>query len=218
LIACDVNRRRGRPSRAAAALIIALVSGGWRSAAAQTSEGTDVRAQAQAHLSRGNDLFTGDRFQEALAEFQAAFAAFPSPKLRFNIGQCQRALGHRTEALAEFRRFLDEAEDVAPDLRAEATRYVAELSATENPGPIPGTAMPTKAAAPAPQLALALAAPEPPMPPSAPAVPAEPDARRPIYKRWWFWVALGAVAAGAVTGAVLWERSREPSCSVNCFP
>jgi tetratricopeptide (TPR) repeat protein len=30
-----------------------------------------------------------------------------------------------------------------------------------------------------------------------------PPSRRPIYKRWWFWTALGVAAAGAVVGTAL---------------
>ncbi len=183
-------------------------------AAAQAPAGGDARAQAQAHLSRGNDLFTSDKFDDALAEFQAAFAAFPSPKLHFNIGQCQRALGHLSEALAEFRRFLDEARDVPPDLRREAERYISELKAAED-SPLPATATTTTAPLPVPAVSLAAPAPPPLIPPAS--TPAEPDAPRPIYKRWWFWTAVGVAAAGAAVGVVLLTRPRDPPCTSNCF-
>ena len=212
MIGCEPSARKRQTVAALTALLTLAVARGTP-AHAQTADATDGRAQAQLHLSRGNDLFTGDKFQEALTEFQAAFAAFPSPKLHFNIGQCQRALGRRTEALAEFRRFVDEAGDVSPDLRGEAERYIAELTASEAAPPTP----PPPIAPPAP--ALALASPAPTAPPLVtPAPPAEPDAARPIYKRWWFWAAVGVIAAGAATGAVLWARSRDPSCNLdNCI-
>ncbi len=111
-------------------LAFVLVAAG--PARAQTSTGAkekEGKRAAQEHLTRGNDLFTHDRYAPALAEFQAAFAAFPSPKLQFNLGQCERALGHDDAAIDHFQRFLDEAKDVPPALRAEAERYLAETRA-----------------------------------------------------------------------------------------
>jgi hypothetical protein len=34
----------------------------------------------------------------------------------------------------------------------------------------------------------------------------------PIYKKWWFWTAIGVVAAGAVGGALLLGGTSNPSC------
>jgi hypothetical protein len=41
----------------------------------------------------------------------------------------------------------------------------------------------------------------------------EPDAtHRPIYKKWWFWTAVGAVAVGVLIIGVTAGRSSDPSC------
>jgi hypothetical protein len=190
---------------------------------AQSAGDDDGRRRAQAHLSRGNDLFTSDKFQEALVEFQAAYAAFPSPKLHFNMGQCQRALGHLQDALEEFRRFVDEARDVSSDLRREAERYISELkdakdaearpgvSAAPASGPLPAAA----SLAPTP-VAVAVAPSSPPSliaPPAAP-TPREADADRPLHKRWWFWATIGVVVAGAAVGVVLLARPHDPDCAL----
>jgi len=204
----------------AAALVIALALLAAPSRA-RAQAATDGRAEAQVHLDRGNDLFTGDKFQEALTEFQAAFAAFPSPKLRFNIGQCQRALGHRKDALDEFRRFLADATDVPPELRREAERYVDELQADEPRATTTTTTPPTAISAPTspPTLTTAPAVGASPALLSVPPTPeAAPDAARPLYKRWWFWAVVGVVAVGAVAGAVLLTRPRDPSCTGMCYP
>jgi hypothetical protein len=41
------------------------------------------------------------------------------------------------------------------------------------------------------------------------------EASAPIYARWWFWTAVGVVAAGAVTTAVLLTRDKQ-TCQVTC--
>jgi hypothetical protein len=54
-------------------------------------------------------------------------------------------------------------------------------------------------------------APPPPNPPLL--VRDRPEATpAPVYKRWWFWTAIGAVAAGAAVGIVLATRTHTPPC------
>lgn len=166
-----------------------------------------AKESAQRHLERGNQLFRHDDISAALVEFQAAFDLFPSPKLYFNLGQCERALAHPDAAARHFERFLADATDVSPELRAEAQRYLAEAraeSAPPEPTPVPPAPHPTFAP-PAPRA-------------EAPVLVTPPSAEaRPVYKRWWFWAAVGAVVVGGtVTAIALWPR--EPSCdSRNCF-
>ena len=38
-----------------------------------------------------------------------------------------------------------------------------------------------------------------------------PQERSPIYKRWWFWTAIGTVTAGVIVGAALGAYAQEPS-------
>jgi hypothetical protein len=93
-----------------------------------------VRAQAPADkqealglLHEGNRLFDGGDYQGALSRYKQAYARVPSPKLLFNVGQAERALGHLVEALESYQRFLAEAKDAPAALRAEAQRRCAEL-------------------------------------------------------------------------------------------
>jgi tetratricopeptide (TPR) repeat protein len=209
---------RGGVRTIAVAIALLALTAAAPPATAQIGPEGDARTQAQAHLSRGNDLFTIDKFRDALTEFQAAFAAFPSPKLHFNIGQCQRALGNQPEALAEFQRFVDEAQDVSPELRREAENYIVELKTATNRAPPPPT---TVVAAP---IAPVLIPPPPSaITPAAPLIDAAPpaaaniDNERPLYKRWWFWATVGVIAAGAAVGVVFLTRPRDPACTENCF-
>lgn len=158
---------------------------------------------AQRHLERGNQLFRHDDISAALVEFQAAFELFPSPKLHFNLGQCERALKHPEAAARHFERFLADASDVSPDLRAEAERYLTEARAEAAP-PVPPPPLP--ALAPPPPRA------------EAPVLATPPPAEaRPVYKRWWFWAAVGAVVVGGTVAAIA-LTPREPSCDTKtCF-
>jgi tetratricopeptide (TPR) repeat protein len=177
----------------------------------------EAKRAAQAHLDRGNELFTHDDFQGALTEFEAAFALYPSPKLQLNLGQCERALGHGAAARAHFQRFLDDAGDVSPALRAEAERYLAEERTDEDATPATPTAAqlappaPEPAPSPIAPLPLAPAVPGAAVPmPQASLVAPPATAARPVYRRWWFWAAAGVVAAGAALAIFELTRPADP--------
>ena len=86
-----------------------------------------AKAQAQELLSQGSKLYHQGDLAGALEKFEAAYVAFPSPKLMFNIGQANRDLGRPVEAVEAFQRFLAEATDASPETMAEARNSVAEL-------------------------------------------------------------------------------------------
>ena len=86
-----------------------------------------AKAQAQALLSQGTKLYDQGEVAGALEKFQAAYAAFPSPKLMFNIGRANRDLGRPGEALGAFEKFLAGAPDASPETIANANKSAAEL-------------------------------------------------------------------------------------------
>jgi tetratricopeptide (TPR) repeat protein len=229
-------RSRRRLGLSLLALALASVAGGPARGQTSTSAHEPEQKQeqekegkraAQDHLTRGNDLFTHDRYAGALEEFQAAFAAFPSPKLQFNLGQCERALGHDGAAIDHFQRFLDEAKDVSPALRAEAQRYLAETRAHAADARARG------APATAPTIVAPLPTPVTPAPP--PAAPSPPvttpaleaphlieaapaQQRRSLGSRWWLWTAVGVLAVGAAASVFLLTRPRDPACgAMRCY-
>jgi len=61
----------------------------WLSQATPGIDDPQAKAQAQALLSEGTRLYGEGDVAGALEKFQAAYAAFPSPKLMFNIGPSQ---------------------------------------------------------------------------------------------------------------------------------
>jgi hypothetical protein len=73
------------------------------------------------------EAFDAGRFEEALAEFKAAFALVPDSRLDFNMAETYRALGRDVEALDEYERFLGDPEG-DPAYRDQAQTAVGELA------------------------------------------------------------------------------------------
>jgi tetratricopeptide (TPR) repeat protein len=91
------------------------------------SADTDNRARAQVHLANGAAFFNQGDFRRALEQFEAAYEAFPSAKLYFNMGQAHRRLEEPAAALVSFERFLRDATLAPESSRAEARRLVEAL-------------------------------------------------------------------------------------------
>jgi tetratricopeptide (TPR) repeat protein len=172
-----------RAPTALALLLVALATLWGGRAAAQ-----DAEKLARGHFRKGETHFAMGRFAEALKEYQAAYELKPLPGFLFNIGQCHRNLGHLEEAVFSFKRYLR--------LRPDATNYAAvEELVTELERQIAAQ----KAARPP-----TLTGPTGPAGPLGP----PPPPPRPVYKRWWFWTGIAAVAAGAAVGVYFGVRPR----------
>ena len=165
--------------------------------------------EAEKKVGEAEEVYETGDYQGSLEKLTQARALYASPALHFNLGLAYRGLGRDQDALDSFRRFVSETSAEDPALvarRREASWHIEALQA---------------------RLHRAVLLTRPPAPPPAPAVaavappPARPAPR--LYRRWWFWTALGAVAAGAVTTAVLWRRSSpgpcaEVVCALGDFP
>jgi tetratricopeptide (TPR) repeat protein len=179
------------PRRGAAALLGLLLLVGTGAAAA------DDAVRARQHYETGTRRFEVGEYRKALEEFQAAHVAKPDPAFLYNTAQCHRLLGEKREALTLYRRYL--ILDPQTPNRALVEKHIRELELAA-PAPVN----------PAPSAVLSVRRP-------APSPPQEP----PLYRRWWLWAAVGAVAAGVVTAVVLSGRgSGDPGCpgGVKCFP
>jgi tetratricopeptide (TPR) repeat protein len=88
---------------------------------------SEDKVKAQSLLKEGATLYEQGNLVDALDKFDQAYAAYPSPKLLFNIGQSARGLGRLTRALEAFQRFLTEATDAPDDMLSTARTSVAEL-------------------------------------------------------------------------------------------
>jgi hypothetical protein len=80
-------------------------------ASARADEDSPEKAQARMLLSQGNQLFERGELRAALADFHAAYALFPSPKLLVNAAAAERELGELAGAATDLRHFLDDATD-----------------------------------------------------------------------------------------------------------
>ena len=174
--------------------------------------------RAREHYVQGNAYYKLDKYQDALAEYEQAYIAKADPSFLFNIAQCHRLMGKRAEALKFYRRYL--VEDPSSPNRAVAEKHIHDLESTPAPAagsiapgaaPTPGGGTPggsvtadrdapPPSAAPRPLLlagSTPTAAPASP-PPAVLEQSSRPDEdRHPIYTRWWFWAAVGAVAVAA---------------------
>ena len=131
-------------------------------------------AQAREHYAKGTKAFELGLYDEAIAEYMAAYKSKDDPALLFNLGQANRLAGHLAEATHFYRLYLRKSPE-APN-RAEIEARIGELvrlSALQN------RSLPT--------LTLAAA-------PVAPPV----SAHKPLYRRWWLWTAVGATVAVGV--------------------
>jgi len=86
-----------------------------------------AKAQAQTLLGQGTKLYQQGDVAGALEKFNAAYAAYPSPKLMFNIAQANRDLGRPVEAIEAFEKFLAGAADASSETVADVRKSVAEL-------------------------------------------------------------------------------------------
>jgi tetratricopeptide (TPR) repeat protein len=148
-------------------------------------------ALGQRHLEHG-------RYQDAIAEFRRAYELRAEPRLLLGIAEAYRLYGIVERALFFYQRYLAAIPEDAPD-RADVEQKMSELEQARQ-----RTAAP---AAPAPRLdndvlIVPVAA--------APPVAQRPGRRAPLWHRWWFWTALGAVAAaGAITAAAALSRGSQ---------
>jgi tetratricopeptide (TPR) repeat protein len=196
-------------ARTATLSLILLIAAARPAAAA----GAGAEREARRNFQAGEAHFKAGLYAEALADYQAGYAAAPLPGFLINVAQCQRRLGELARARASYQKFLM----VAPDspLGPEVKRLMAELdqmladeaaAQTQPANAQPATASTERAEEAAP--ALRLSPPASPEPAAATvaatltvaATPTPPPAR-PLWKRWWVWGLVGAAVAGGTVAA-----------------
>lgn len=123
-----------------AALLVSVSAGAEPEAPADPSQ--ESIDEARAHFNRGTELYKLARYEEAIAEFEAAQRARPHPVIFFNLGQCYEKLGRLSAAIASYRRYLEElpnAEDrervsvVVKNLEDRLSRAVQPLTVNSAP-------------------------------------------------------------------------------------
>jgi tetratricopeptide (TPR) repeat protein len=192
---------------------------------ADDGESPAVR-QAREHYKTGEAAFKVGDFERARSEFEAGYALVPRPGFLLNMAHSERRLGRLRNARALYKRYLEVDPEskqrdevlgligkldsaIADEERASGDARAASEPAPSPPPappPVPATALAPPAAAAAtssadqdrgPKITISAPAPEQHEPSTA---------HRPLYRRWWFWGAVTAVAAAAGAGAYFATR------------
>lgn len=88
-------------------------------------------AEARGAFERGAAFASEERWGDALAAFSESAALRPHATTTYNIGYCERALGHATRAKKQFALALAQdnksgGAELTPDLRAASKKYLVE--------------------------------------------------------------------------------------------
>jgi tetratricopeptide (TPR) repeat protein len=179
-----------------ALVAVCAIDGSGRRARAESSILTSEQrtSAAREHFDRGNSYFESHEYDNAIKEFEASYQIKPVPLLLFDIGNVARVAGKSEMAIEYFRRYLKSAPPGTRE-RIEARRFVGEMTKPGYKPPAPELPPPAAAPPPAVVTPAPAVAPAPVLPPPAPVAE-----KQPLYKKWWLWTAVGAVAAGAAVG------------------
>jgi hypothetical protein len=154
----------------------------------------DERERARKHFREASQHYKLGEFSEALQSFKEAYRAFEDPSLLFNIAQCQRQLNLKQDAIRTYRAYLHdvpnapERADVQNTIAALDDALAREQAATSSPPQ--GTLGAPPESSPAPRT------PAPGTARSDLVAPAHGPRQTPVYKKWWLWTIVGAVAVG----------------------
>ena len=104
--------------------------------AATATVRADNKDDARAHVAVGDTHYKLGEFAEALAEYTRAYELYPAPPLLFNLGQCHRNLKQWDKAVFFFEGYLRERPTaknraLVEDLLAEAHRELDKQRAAE---------------------------------------------------------------------------------------
>jgi tetratricopeptide (TPR) repeat protein len=185
-----------RASTTASSIVVAALLLG--SAAAQTH---DAPAEARRHYDEGTKAFNLGEFARAVNEYRAAYNINPHPALLYNIAQSYRLAGDLAHAVFFYRSYLHNVPDATNrrEVQERIAMLEAQLAEGRASGSAPGNGAPPPVPAGAHPEADASAT-QPSPSGLVAAQPSPPPPRAPLYKKWWLWTLVGAVAAGAAVG------------------
>ena len=165
-----------------ATLVVLLCAG--RATHAAPPDATTSQAMAQFQL--GLKHYNLSEWEAALKSFRDAYFIKTDPSFLFNIAQCLRQLGRFEAAEKSYRAFLRESGELSPEQTEQVERLILQMeeAGKETRMRQPPMGVVTPGARPATEIA----------------VVAPPPKKQPLYKRWWLWTVVGAVAVGAGVG------------------
>ena len=149
--------------------------------------------------------------EAALATTQEAYRQYPDPLLCYNLGRLLHQLNRFAEAVEQYRCFLSSGLAIPPE-RLSKTRTFLEQAEQELAKIPPLPPPPTSIVTPPP----VAVTPSPIVTP-----PPKVTENVPVYKKWWFWMILGSVAAagiaGGTAGGVIAHQNHVPEPSFRPF-
>ena len=156
-----------------------------------TPAAADSKTEAQKHITRAGEAHAKGNYAEALQELTFAYALDPEPELLYAIGQVQMKLGHCSEAITFYKRFL--ATNPGSEDAGVAKKAIEACKVDKPAEPPPPVEPPPPIEPPKP----------PPVEPPKPAPPPKPVVVTPVVEpRAWYRDYLGdaLVASGLVAG------------------
>ncbi len=119
--------RRAATTTCRAAWALAVLSAALLLAAPLRAQEDEVAARA--HFRAGVKRFDAKDYEQALTEFQTAYAARPSPTIARNVGLTQRALGRYADACTTLDDMLASPAGLKPDVVTATRRTIDEMRA-----------------------------------------------------------------------------------------
>ncbi len=197
--------------------------------------------EKQAEL-KARQAFAASRYDEAIEIFAQLYAETLNPIYVRNIGRCHQKKREPEKAIDAFQDYLAKGKSITASEKKEIQGYIKEMELLRDEQAKEREAAAAKAAAAAatppstgpgpgyntagvngqpgtnPNALTTLPPPNDPGTPTLVATPGSrppPEESHPIYKRWWFWTAIGVVAAGGVAAALLIPGGvTKPTCTV----
>ncbi|HUU22288.1 MAG TPA: tetratricopeptide repeat protein, partial [Phycisphaerae bacterium] len=127
------------------ALVLFATIAGIPQAPADDADPAVKKAEARQHFEKGTLRFDEARYEEAIANFEAAYEITGAPEILYNIGRCHEELGHDRTAVTYYERYLDQQPDAADAAEArermERLRPAAAAPAEEGKGKEPAAAL-----------------------------------------------------------------------------
>jgi tetratricopeptide (TPR) repeat protein len=172
--------------------VLALVLGAVRATPAGAQPVTPEES-ARAHHEQGRLQYSLGRYETAISEFRKAYELRADPSFLFDIAEAYRSLGAAERAVFFYRRYLDTHPN--PPNRPEVESQIAAIEPSIPPGSPSGALSPT--------FSLASGGVSPLAPAAVNKERAVRGDERRVFGRWWFWTAIGTVAAVGATVAIL---------------
>lgn len=216
-------------------LLLLLALGLLLSASPAAADKKGDQARARAAWQQGKALFEKGDYKGAYGQFHAGYKLSGRGGFLYNMAECKRLLGQKAGARALYSTYLErfprgssrrDAEAQLKALGGPLEPKLAEPKPTAKPKQPEATPPPKQpeATPPPKQPATATPAKKPANQPTAahqkPFLPKQQKTARssdegsqPIYKKWWFWTGIAAVAAaaGGVTAGVMLSKDDLPA-------